>query len=225
MPAIRVMLVDDHELVRLGLKAVLQAEQDVQVAAEASNAEAAIRDAIVLKPDVVVMDIRMPGMDGIEACRILRSKLPETRVLMLTSHADEEAVLASIMAGAAGYLLKNTGRAGLVSAIRSAAAGQSLLDPAVTGKVLKRLKDLSDSHQDKEVALLSQREKEVLPFIARGMTNKQIATELVISELTVRNHISRILEKLGLSSRSEAAAFAAQHGLLGEKGAARKGRP
>jgi two-component system, NarL family, response regulator DevR len=225
LPTIRVMLVDDHELVRIGLRAVLESEQDIKVTGEASNAEAAVREAAVLKPDVVVMDIRMPGMDGIEACRLLRSRLPETRVLMLTSHADEEAVLASIMAGATGYLLKNTGRAGLVSAIRSAAAGQSLLDPAVTGKVLKRLKDLSESHQDREVALLSEREKEVLPFIAKGMTNKQIAAELVISELTVRNHISRILEKLGLSSRSEAAAFAAQHGLLEEKGGAGKGRP
>ena len=153
-------------------------------------------------------------MDGIEACRALREKLPETRVVMLTSYSDEEAVMASIMAGAAGYLLKNTGRADLIEAVRSAARGESLLDPGVTARVLSRLRDLASKEQDREVASLSDREKEVLALVADGLTNKEIAETLIISENTARNHVSRILDKLGLTRRSEAATFAAQHGLL-----------
>ncbi len=214
MPAIKVMIVDDHEVVRLGLRGVFESEREFSVVAEAENADAAFRQARALRPDVILMDVRMPGTDGIAACRQLRQELPETRVLMLTSHGDEQAVMASIMAGASGYLLKNTGRVGILNAVRSAASGQSLLDPAVTSKVLERLRTLSETSVDREVALLSERERELMPLVARGLTNKEIAAQLVISENTARNHLSRILEKLGLSSRSEAATFAATHGML-----------
>lgn len=213
MHPIRVMIVDDHEVVRLGLKAALEPEKDMQVVAEAGTAEAALREAAVKRPQVVLMDVRMPGVDGIQACRALREALPETRVVMLTSFSDEQAVLASIMAGATGYLLKNVSRAELLRAIRTVARGESLLDPAVTSSVLARLKALS-SREDPEVASLSEREREVLALVAEGRTNKEIAETLVISENTARNHVSRILDKLGLSRRSEAATFAAQHGLL-----------
>ena len=214
MRPIRVLIVDDHEVVRLGLRAALEPEDDLEVVADAGDAEAALREADVHRPDVVLMDVRMPGTDGIQACRTLREALPDTRVVMLTSYTDEQAVFASIMAGASGYLLKNTRRAELLRAVRSAAAGESLLDPGVTGRVLDRLKELSSKEEDREVGLLSEREKEVLTLVAQGLTNKEIASSLVISENTARNHVSHILDKLGLSRRSEAASFAAQHGFL-----------
>lgn len=213
MKPISVMIVDDHEVVRLGLRAVLEPEDDIQVVADAATADAAIREAQIKRPNVVLMDVRMPGKDGIQACREIRERLPATRVLMLTSYSEEQAVLAAVLAGASGYLLKNVGRAELLRAIRVVAAGESLLDPAVTSSVLARLKELS-SREDPEVALLSKREREVMALVAEGRTNKEIAGELIISENTARNHVSRILDKLGLTRRSEAATFAAQHGLL-----------
>ena len=212
------MIVDDHEVVRLGLKTALEAEEDMEVVAESGDARVALQDAEITRPDVVLMDVRMPGMDGIQACRILRQALPDTHVVMLTSFSDEEAVFASIMAGASGYLLKNTPRSELLSAVRSVSGGESLLDPAVTSRVLARLKELAAKEEDREAALLSEREKEVLALVAQGLTNKEIAARLIISENTARNHVSRILDKLGLTRRSEAATFAAQHGLLGKKG-------
>jgi DNA-binding NarL/FixJ family response regulator len=160
------------------------------------------------------MDVRMPGPSGIEACRALRDRLPITKVVMLTSFSDEEAVFASIMAGAAGYLLKNTRRADLLSAVRSAAKGESLLDPGIAAQVISRLRELTAAQEDREVAMLSAREREVLALVADGLTNKEIAAKLFISENTARNHVSRILEKLDLTSRSQAATFAAKHDLL-----------
>lgn len=216
MERIRVYIVDDHEVVRMGLKAALEAEADIGIVGEAGEGATALRELEVHRPDVVLMDIRMPRQNGIEVCRAVRERLPDTRVIMLTSYGDEEAVISSIMAGASGYLLKNTGRAELVRAVRSAAKGESLLDPSVTGRVLAKLRDLTGKEVDREAALLSDREKEVLVLVARGHTNKEIASRLYITENTARNHVSRILEKLGLSRRSEAATFAAQHGLLDE---------
>lgn len=213
MKTITVMIVDDHEVVRLGLRAVLEPEDDIRVVADAGTADAAIREAQIKRPNVVLMDVRMPGKDGIQACRELRELLPDTRVLILTSYSEEQAVLAAVLAGASGYLLKNVGRAELLRAIRVVAGGESLLDPAVTSVVLARLKDLS-TREDPQVALLSQREREVVALVAEGRTNKEIASDLIISENTARNHVSRILDKLGLTRRSEAATFAAQHGLL-----------
>lgn len=213
MKRIRVMVVDDHDVVRWGLKTALETEQDIEVVAEAGSADVAVRAAAIQRPDVVLMDVRMPGKDGIEACRSIRAAGPQIRVLMLTSHTEEQAVLASIMAGASGYLLKNVGRAELLSAVRTVAGGGSLLDPAVTPGVLARLKDLA-ANGDPALAGVSEREREVLSLVAEGLTNKEIAAKLIISENTARNHVSRILEKLGLSRRSEAATFATQHGLL-----------
>ncbi len=209
----RIMIVDDHEVVRMGLKAALEPESDLEVVAEAGSAEAALRQAQASRPQVVLMDVRMPGADGIQACRTIREALPETRVIMLTSFSEEEAVFSAIMAGASGYLLKNVGRAELLRGIRTVASGGSLLDPSVTSAVLARLKNLA-SREDPQLATLSEREREVLALVAEGRTNREIADKLVISENTARNHVSRILEKLDMTRRSEAAAFAAQHGLL-----------
>ena len=216
MERIRVMVVDDHEVVRLGLQAALESEDDLEFVGGAGDAQGALREAQVSRPHVVLMDVRMPGLSGIEACRLLRERLPDTRVVMLTSFGNEEAVFASIMAGASGYLLKNTGRRELLRAVRAAARGESQLDPSVTGRVLARLRNLSEKEQDRESAMLSDREKEVLTLVAQGRTNREIAAELVISGNTARNHVSRILGKLGLARRSEAATFAARHDLLDE---------
>lgn len=211
---IRILLVDDHEVVRFGLRSMLEAEEDLRVAGEAADGEAGVKQAEFLRPDVVIMDMRMAGMDGIEACRRVKSALPETRVLMLTSFGTEEAVMNALMAGADGFLLKNTGRNEVLRAVRAIAAGQSLLDPAVTRRVTERLVKLAASHEPDEIAELSAREREVLVLVAEGQTNRQIAEKLVISEATARNHVSHILEKLGLSRRGEAAALAARLGLL-----------
>ncbi|MFQ5873650.1 MAG: response regulator [Dehalococcoidia bacterium] len=217
MAPIRVMVVDDHEVVRSGLKAILEPEDDLKVVGEAASAAEAIRVVPHLEPQVVLMDVRMEGMNGIEACRLIRSAHPQVRVLMLTSFGEEEAVLASIMAGASGYLLKNVGRTELIRSIRAVGQGQNLLDPAVTKNIVERLVHLQAKEEKRAVEALSDREREVLVLIAQGQTNREIADKLVISENTARNHVSRILEKLDMTRRSEAAAFAAQHGLLEEE--------
>ncbi len=211
---IRVMLVDDHEVVRLGIAGALEAEPDISIVAQAGDGESSVQMATVMQPDVVLMDILLPGIDGIEACRQIKEASPRTCVVMLTSHTKQEAVLAAIMAGACGYLLKNTAPRAIVSAIRSAAAGESMLDPAVTGRVLDQIRRLVEGQEDEEISALSEREKEVLELIAEGLTNTEIAERLVLSPNTVRNHVSRVLGKLGLSRRSEAAAFAAKRGIF-----------
>ena len=210
---IRLMVVDDHEVVRTGLKAILEPENDIDVVAEAASAQEAARMADTFEPDVILMDVRMEGMNGIEACRIIKSAHPNINVLMLTSFAEDEAVTSAIMAGASGFLLKNVNRADLLKAIRAVSKGQSLLDPSFTKSVMDKFANLLESEKDRALDAISSREREVLSLIAQGMTNRQIAEELVISENTARNHVSRILDKLGLARRSEAAVFAAQHGL------------
>ena len=215
MSKIRVLVVDDHEVVRAGLRTVLDAE-DLAVVGEASNAGEALSRAHALRPDVVLMDVRLGAEQdagGIEACRAIRSELPDARVLMFSSYREREAVVASILAGASGYVTKNVGRASLLEAVRAVARGESLLDPAVTGPVLDRLKELAAQEQAPDDPL-SPREREVLGLIARGLTNRQIAEALVISEHTARNHVSTILDKLGLSRRTEAAVYAARLGLI-----------
>jgi DNA-binding NarL/FixJ family response regulator len=207
----RLMIVDDHEVVRMGLKAALDIEDDFTVVAEAGNGKDAIEKARAHQPDIVLMDVRMEGMDGIEACREIRSELPATKVLMLTSFAEEETVVAALLAGAAGYVLKNVARARLLEALRSVARGESLLDSKVTKSVLEKLVGMQAKGGEQDE--LTSREREVLVLIADGATNKEIAAKLVVSENTARNHVSHILSKLGFSRRSEAAAYAVRKGL------------
>jgi len=216
MAQIKVMLVDDHEVVRTGLRATLEPVEDITVVAEAEDALSAVREALRAVPDVILMDVRLGQIDGIEACRRIRDELPDVAVVMLTSFGDEDTVVSSVMAGAAGYVLKNVRREELLRAIRGAAAGESLLDPAVTKGVFARLRSLG-GREDPLVASLSVREREVLRLVAKGLTNPEIAKRLVIAESTARNHVSRIFERLGLSRRSEAAAFAVQHGLMADE--------
>ena len=210
----RLMIVDDHEVVRMGLRAALDVEPDFTVVAEAASGKEAIEKARAHRPDIVLMDVRMDGMDGIEACREVRSELPETRVLMLTSFAEEETVVAALLAGASGYVLKNVARARLLEALRSVARGESLLDSKVTKGVVENL--IAAHSAPGEDDELTAREREVLVLIAEGATNKEIAAKLVVSENTARNHVSHILSKLGFSRRSEAAAYAVKKGLVKE---------
>jgi DNA-binding NarL/FixJ family response regulator len=206
----RVLLCDDHELVRRGLRAILEADLTLDVVGEASSADEAVAKASSLEPDVVVMDVRMPGRSGIEACRDIRSAREQTRVLMLTSFADDEALFTSIMAGASGYVLKNIVGNELVDGIHQVARGLSLLDPAVTTRVMARLRgDLTPAPGEVGSDLTSQ-ERKVLNLVAEGMTNRQIGERVHLAEKTVKNYVSNILMKLGLSRRAEVAAFMAK---------------
>ena len=217
MSTIRIMVVDDHGIVREGLKMVLALESDFDVVGEAASGDEAIASAPNLRPDVVLMDVLMAGTDGIDACRQIKSALPDTRVLMLTSHDETLVVEAAVLAGASGYLLKNGGREDLIKSIRAVAQGESLLSPSVAAKVLGRFADLTRKERERQNDLLSDREKEVLVLVAQGDTNKEIAAKLVLSENTVRNHVSHVLDKLDLSRRSQMATYAAQHGLLDQE--------
>lgn len=212
----RLMIVDDHEVVRMGLRAALEVEPDFTVVAEAGNGQDAVDKARAHQPDIVLMDVRMDGMDGIEACREIRSELPQTKVLMLTSFAEEETVVAALLAGAAGYVLKNVARSRLLEALRSVARGESLLDSRVTKGVLEKLVSQKQAASADDGPELTARELEVLALISEGATNKEIAAKLVVSENTARNHVSHILSKLGFSRRSEAAAYAVKKGLVKE---------
>jgi two-component system response regulator DevR len=211
MTKIRLMIVDDHEVVRLGMRAAFELEPDIHIVGEAGNGAEAVAKIGVLDPQVILMDVQMEKMDGIKACRDIKSSSPHIQILMITSFTSEEAVLASIMAGASGYLLKNVSRSELLKAIRQVAGGQSLLDPQQKQQVMSRMTTGSMSTPGEE---LTEREREVLALVARGYTNKQIADALHVSEKTARNHVSHILEKLGLSRRSEAAAYAVEHKLV-----------
>ena len=205
---IKVMLVDDHEVVREGLRTLLGRQATMKVVAEAGTMAEAVDAAAKAKPDVIVMDVRLPDGSGVEACRAIREARPETRVVMLTSYADDEALFASIVAGAAGYLLKQTRGQAVVDAIVAVAQGRSLLDPDVTGKVLERLRKGRD--EDPLLASLTEQERKVLEQLAEGKSNREIAAVLFLSEKTVKNYVSRILDKLGLTRRAEAAAFVAK---------------
>jgi two-component system response regulator DevR len=196
--------------VRLGMRAAFELEPDITVIGEASNGAEALAKVSVLDPQVILMDVRMEKMGGIEACREIKSCYPAVSILMVTSYTDDDAVISSILAGASGYLLKNVSRAELLRALRLVASGQSLIDPNVAKQTMTRLTTLAQAPGDE----LTEREREVLTYVARGYTNKQIAETLYMSEKTARNHVSHILEKLGLSRRSEAAAFAVEHKLV-----------
>jgi two-component system, NarL family, response regulator DevR len=210
-PMLRVMLVDDHEVVRDGLRALLAAQEDVVVCAEAGSVQEAIDEAERSRPDVVVMDVRLVDGSGIEATREIRARRPATRVLMLTSFADDEALFASIMAGASGYVLKQVKGNELVKAVRAVGEGQSLLDPAVTGPVLDRLRKGKHLLRDEKLARLSPQEERILALVADGKTNREIGEDLHLAEKTVKNYVSSILSKLEVARRAEAAAYLARH--------------
>ena len=208
----RVFLLDDHELVRRGIRDLLWAEDDLQVVGEAGTADEALERIPQTKPDVAVLDVRLgddpSGRTGIEVCRELRSTHPEVACVMLTSFADDEALFASIMAGASGYVLKQIRGADLIGAIRRVARGESLLDPAVTARVLERLR--APTAPDDPLAGLSPQERRILDLIAEGKTNRQIGEEMFLAEKTVKNYVSHLLAKLGMARRTEAAAYAAR---------------
>jgi two-component system, NarL family, response regulator DevR len=210
-PPLRVMLVDDHEVVRAGIRALLQASDDIVVTAEAGSVREAIDEADRSRPDVVVMDVRLADGSGIEATREIRAKHPKTAVVMLTSFADDEALFASIMAGASGYVLKQVKGGELLRAIRTVGGGQSLLDPAVTASVLDRLRKGKHLMQDERLARLSPQEERILGAVADGKTNREIGDELHLAEKTVKNYVSSILSKLEVARRAEAAAYLARH--------------
>jgi DNA-binding NarL/FixJ family response regulator len=208
---LRLLIVDDHEVVRKGLVALLDRHETFQVVAEAGTVEEAVAAAVRFDPDLVVMDVRLPDGSGIEACRDIRASHPDTRVVMLTSYPDEEAVLSAIVAGASGYLLKQVRARDLVSALEAVGRGESLLDPAVTEKVLERVRRLAASDYSDEFAQLTAQERRVLLLVAEGKTNKEIASEIFLSDKTVKNYVSSILSKLNLQRRAQAAAYVAKH--------------
>ncbi|GAA0661241.1 response regulator transcription factor [Streptomyces thermospinosisporus] len=208
---IRVFLLDDHEVVRRGVHDLLDDEPDITVVGEAGTAEQALVRVPALRPQVAVLDVRLPDGDGVSVCRELRSRMPELACLMLTSFDDEEALLDSIMAGAAGYVLKQIKGSDLVSAVRTVASGQSLLDPSVTARVMDRLRqEREPSPEEEALPGLTEREREILALIGEGLTNRQIGQRLYLAEKTVKNHISRLLAKLGVERRIQAAVIATQ---------------
>ena len=210
---LRLLVVDDHEVVRQGLVAMLQRRPGFQVVAEAGTAAEAIEMARRYQPDLVVMDVRLPDGSGIEACREIRAEMPGTRVVILTSYPDEEAVFSAIVAGASGYLLKQVRGRDLVSALESVGRGESLLDPAVTEKVLERVRRIATGGASDELAQLTAQEQKILLLVAEGKTNKEIASEVFLSDKTVKNYVSSILSKLNLQRRAQAAAYLAKrHG-------------
>ena len=204
---IRVFLLDDHEIVRRGLRDLLDAEDDLEVVGEASTAEEAVGRIPATRPDVAVLDVRLPDGDGIEVCRAVRDKMDDLACLMLTSFADDEAVYAAIMAGASGYVLKQVRGNDLVDAVRRVGRGESLLDPAVTARVLDRLRRRGD---DDELAGLTDQERRLLDLIAEGLTNRQIGERMFLAEKTIKNYVSNLLSKLGMHRRTEVAAYAAR---------------
>jgi two-component system, NarL family, response regulator DevR len=213
MPAtrIRVLLCDDHELVRRGLRSLLESDLTIDVIGEASSADGAVSAAAESSPDVVVMDVRMPGRSGVEACRDIRAHREQTRVLILTSFADDEALFSAIMAGASGYVLKQIHGNDLLDAIHRVANGESLLDPSVTGQVLARIRgDVLGGTAAAGVEQLTPQERRIVGLVAEGMTNRQIGEQVHLAEKTVKNYVSNILMKLDLSRRAEVAAFMAR---------------
>lgn len=213
MPAKRVLIVDDHEVVRLGLKALLERRADFTVVGEAGTAREAIEKALDLQPDIVLMDIRLPGTSGIEACEEIVNRLPNTRVVMLTSYAEDEMLFSAIRAGASGYVLKQIGSEDLIKALEAVGRGEALLDPAVTQRVFQEVRRVVKEEEAAAFANLTQQEKHVLLLVSEGKTNREIAQALFLGEGTVRNYVSSILAKLGVSNRAEAAAYAVEHNL------------
>jgi two-component system response regulator DevR len=206
----RLLVVDDHEVVRQGLVALLDRRPGFQVVAQAGSVAEAIDQARLHRPDIVVMDVRLPDGSGVEACREIRSEMPETKVIMLTSFPDDEAVLSAIVAGASGYLLKQIRARDLVAALEAVGRGESLLDPAVTERVLERVRRMAAGETNDELSVLTAQERKILMLVAEGKTNKQIAADVFLSDKTVKNYVSSILSKLNLERRAQAAAYVAK---------------
>ncbi|HEV7194037.1 MAG TPA: response regulator transcription factor [Jatrophihabitantaceae bacterium] len=205
---IRVFLLDDHEIVRRGVADLLSGEADIEIVGEAATAEEAVRRIPTVAPDVAVLDARLPDGSGIEVCRMVRDADPGIRCLILTSYDDDEAVFAAVLAGAAGYVLKQVRGAGLIDAVRQVAAGRSLLDPRVTERVLERVR--GGGHEDPRLASLNAQERRILELIADGMTNREIGRTLFIAEQTVKNNVTSLLSKLGMQRRTQAAVLGAE---------------
>ena len=206
-----IVLVDDHEIVRLGLKSLLSRYPEFKVVAEAGSAKEAVERVLEHKPDVVIMDIRMPGRSGIEATREIMQQRPETKIIMLTSYVEDEMLFEAISAGATGYVLKQIGSGDLVRALEAVGRGESLIDPALMQRVFGKLRQASRKAEDEAFGTLSEQEVKVLALVAEGKTNKEIAAAVFLSEKTVRNYVSAIFAKLDVSTRSEAAAYAVKH--------------
>ncbi len=206
---LRVFLVDDHEVVRRGLRALLEAADDVEVVGEAGTAEEAVLRIPLANPDCAILDVRLPDGSGVDVCREVRSRCPDLVCLMLTSYADDEALFASVVAGASGYVLKQVGGNDLVADIRKVAAGGSLLDPKLVQRVIDRLRE--GPKEDPKLAGLSPQERRILELITEGRTNRQIAEEMYLAEKTVKNYVSNLLAKMGMASRTEAAVYRARH--------------
>jgi two-component system, NarL family, response regulator LiaR len=219
---IRVLLVDDHAVVREGLRAFLELQEGIEVAGEAADGEEAVAVATSLRPDVILMDLVMPRLDGVAAMRSLRESVPDARVIVLTSFLDDDKLLPALRSGAAGYLLKNAAPQELVRAVRAAHAGEALLDPVVAARLVETL--AADGDEDPLVRL-TPREREVLVLIGHGFPNKRIARELDVSEKTVKTHVGHVLAKLGVTDRTQAAVFAVRSGLVGGATAGRQSRP
>ena len=203
---IGVFLLDDHEIVRRGVRDLLEAEPDIQVVGEAGTASSALARIPALRPDVAVLDMRLPDGDGVEVCREVRSRMPEVACLILTSFGDDEALFSAVMAGAAGYVLKQIRGTDLVSAVRTVAGGQSMLDPQATGKLMARLRN--QPRKNDPLASLSPQERRILELIGEGLTNRQIGERMFLAEKTVKNYVSAVFAKLGMERRTQAAAFA-----------------
>ena len=210
---LRLLVVDDHEVVREGLVALLSRREEFQVVGEAGTVAESIAAARRFEPDLVVMDVRLPDGSGIEACRDIRAEFPAMRIVMLTSYPDEEAVLSAILAGASGYLLKQIRGRDLVTALEAVGRGDSLLDPAVTERVLERVRRIASGDDHDELSALTAQERKILLLVAEGKTNKEIAADVFLSDKTVKNYVSSILSKLSLQRRAQAAAFVAKHRL------------
>ena len=203
---IRVFLLDDHEIVRTGLRSLLESTEDIEVVGEAGTVAEALSRIPALRPDVAILDVRLPDGSGVEACRDIRDRMPATACVILTSYADDEALFASIMAGSSGYILKQVGGNSLIDDVRRVAAGESLLDPALADRVLRRLRE--GPEEDPLLASLTQQERRILDLIAEGKTNRQIAEAMFLAEKTIKNYVSNLLTKLGMQRRTQAASFA-----------------
>jgi two-component system, NarL family, response regulator DevR len=210
---VRILIADDHSVVRAGLRALLERQEHFRIVAEASTGEEAVLRAQEIKPDVAVLDIRMPGLSGIEACRQIVQSTPDCKVVMLTSYAEDELLFAAIQAGAAGYVLKRIGDNDLVQAIERVSRGEGMLDPAMTVTVFSEMRKARDAQHIAAFADLTPQELAVLALVAEGLTNRQIAVKLYLGEGTVRNYVSSVLSKIDVSNRAEAAAFAVKHNI------------